>query len=438
MRNGKNSALWPGTVVKILVPAVAIFAVLFIFGLRSKRPAARVALYQEFAAYIDARAFPETSVAVSEPMARYFQDHVVVDLPKQADAFGILSMLQATSPEYVIAWNGIVWDGVRANPWFLEHYRAVLEKVVPYDTATPLELFRYVPAPFDDGEFFPIWRTFSVSQDEAALELRALQLSHSQLEPGRTLYMTLIWGGDFFSIPDLDRWLVQLVAVNDERVWASVDFRLRAGWPAALMRVGEDVLSRHILMVPDALPPGAYHLNLALYLKNGKPVDVLDDASLPYVTLASLHRPPDVSLSPPSPDESVVWQLGEGITLVGYDMSPRVSPGEQLWVALYWYAKAEMLSDYKVFIHILDPSGQSWVQDDSRPLGWAYPTTQWTPGEYVRDVHILSLPVDLPRGNYTVAVGMYDAETSIRLPVWDDQGRLVPEERILLDSLRVR
>jgi hypothetical protein len=50
-------------------------------------------------------------------------------------------------------------------------------------------------------------------------------------------------------------------------------------------------------------------------------------------------------------------------------------------------------------------------------MNGTYPTTLWQPGEFVHDVYTLSLPPDLPAGDYVLEVGLYLADTGARLPV---------------------
>ena len=47
------------------------------------------------------------------------------------------------------------------------------------------------------------------------------------------------------------------------------------------------------------------------------------------------------------------------------------------------------------------------AQSDGVPAGWSRPTTGWTPGEYITDVHTLSIPPDAPEGDYTLSTGLY-------------------------------
>ena len=47
------------------------------------------------------------------------------------------------------------------------------------------------------------------------------------------------------------------------------------------------------------------------------------------------------------------------------------------------------------------------------------------------------LPADIPPGDYTIEIGMYDAATQERLPVFDENGARVAEDRVTLGTARV-
>jgi hypothetical protein len=75
------------------------------------------------------------------------------------------------------------------------------------------------------------------------------------------------------------------------------------------------------------------------------------------------------------------------------------------------------------------------AQADHRPLGSLYPTTLWPVGETIREMNEdLSLPVDLPPGDYELWVGLYLLETGERLPVQNDTSG---ENAVKLGALRV-
>jgi hypothetical protein len=108
--------------------------------------------------------------------------------------------------------------------------------------------------------------------------------------------------------------------------------------------------------------------------------------------------------------------------LLGYGLSPEVGQGgDELAVTLYWQALAEMPLDYTVFMHLIGPDGQLVAQDDNGPW-WevSIPTSTWQVGEKLRDRHMLTLPPDLPPGEYHLQIGLYYWQTLERLPVLEN------------------
>jgi hypothetical protein len=111
--------------------------------------------------------------------------------------------------------------------------------------------------------------------------------------------------------------------------------------------------------------------------------------------------------------------FGSQVALVGYAAQALTSKdkSQSVTLTLYWQALGEMDTDYTVFVHLVDGNGTVRGQHDSAPMNGAYPTTLWRPGEFVTDAHALTLPSDLPPGDYVLEVGLYQAETGQRLAV---------------------
>jgi uncharacterized membrane protein len=147
-----------------------------------------------------------------------------------------------------------------------------------------------------------------------------------------------------------------------------------------------------------------------------------------WVRLATFERQGRqlVEVTPPAdstqPDHPLRATLGEGMALLGYDLSPATARrGQTLTVTLQWQAGALMALDYTVFVHMVGADGGRVAQDDAQPW-WEVPlpTSSWQPGEVLRDRHVLSLPVDLPPGTYHLQVGAYYWQTGERLPTFVD------------------
>ena len=384
-------------------------------------------VYRDAVAWIEGYALPGERVAVPESVARYFSHLDAILLAEDADAFKLLETVQTERPDIVVAWRGVAWDGVRAQPWFREHYHP-LDAQIADTIGGSLWVFGYTPSHFDDGALLPVEQALGVP----GVDIKAVRISQPRLTPGEPLYVSLTWTGDLFALPDAHRLVLQLLAADQSHILAQIEQVMVDGLPVDLVRDGENVISRHVLAIPDDLPAGDYHLVLSIYRRNGEPV------MAEPLALAALFSPPAVTLATPTPDFESAWRFGDAIEFVGYDVAPWLTPGEPLRVTLYWFASDTVPGDYKVFIHLMDADGNLVAQDDARPLNWTYPTAQWQPGEYIRDEHVLALGDVLPRGDYTLFAGMYAAETSVRLGVTDAQGQPLPESAIELRVVKVR
>ena len=196
------------------------------------------------------------------------------------------------------------------------------------------------------------------------------------------------------------------------------------------------------LTIPPDTSPGRYRVEVGLY--DGDDVDagplpVLDAAANPVgysVVLDYLHV--NVA-SPPEPTQLVPeGNLGGLVRLVGYHppLPIQVMAGTTLPLTLTWESLAEMEADYTVFIHLVGGDVQPVAQVDSQPLGGTYPTRFWDPGERLADPHLLSVPLDVPSGEYELIVGMYLPSTGERLPLLNAEGEILGDS-ILLGQVTV-
>jgi len=152
---------------------------------------------------------------------------------------------------------------------------------------------------------------------------------------------------------------------------------------------------------------------------------------IPY---AWVHRP---GVEPIIPHRTDVW-LGESIRLVGYRLArDNVNPGDTLLLTLYWRAGGPIDQDYTVFVHLLGPDGRLVAQQDNPPVRSTRPTSGWGVNELIEDPYEIRLPADAPFGEYTLSVGMYDPVTLERLPTFDAAGEHLPEDRVVLATVRV-
>jgi len=137
------------------------------------------------------------------------------------------------------------------------------------------------------------------------------------------------------------------------------------------------------------------------------------------------------------------YTLGDHIQLIGYDLDrAEVMPGQALLLTLHWQTRAPLAQRYTVFAHVIggvNPVTQSpvWAQMDSEPAGGSRPTDTWQVNETMDDRYGLLIPPHTPPGEYLIEIGMYDPATLTRLPVFDEKGNRLPDERVILGTVRV-
>jgi hypothetical protein len=125
--------------------------------------------------------------------------------------------------------------------------------------------------------------------------------------------------------------------------------------------------------------------------------------------------------------------LGDVVRLVKVNTVESLRPGQTLPAEFVWLPLKRPDVDYHLFLQLLTVGGALVAQHDSLPGGGYTPTSAWSPGMEVSDRHGLSLPADLPPGDYRLIAGLYDPTSGQRLPV-DRGGDFVEIGRIALQS----
>jgi hypothetical protein len=188
-----------------------------------------------------------------------------------------------------------------------------------------------------------------------------------------------------------------LIAQDDE--WPRRGFA-----PTSLWQTGQVTDDRYSLRVPGEATPGRYRLVLGLYPRR----------DMRRVSWSGLGAGGDwlelghVKIPAPRPAEAPRRGplLGGIIRMV--DVA--VDRGEGLIVRPRWFVEAPPGHDYTVFVHVVDASGRPIAQGDAPPLGGAYPTSLWEPGELIDDEYAV------PGGSAgRVLIGLYRADTGERL-----------------------
>jgi hypothetical protein len=125
------------------------------------------------------------------------------------------------------------------------------------------------------------------------------------------------------------------------------------------------------------------------------------------------------------PRQSSGVRFGDHIKLDGFTLPmDRLAPGDILQLDLFWRTDAPLNDRYKVFVHVLDATGQIVAQTDREPGGGLNPTTNWKSNELVVDRYGVLIPEAATNGSYSIEIGLYDFN-NVRLKMTNGQDALV-------------
>ena len=237
-------------------------------------------------------------------------------------------------------------------------------------------------------------------------------VSTACLNPNRILEVDIGWGSTDVITQDFD---IELALVNENgQVIQHQSYSLSPDWPSSQWGANTIAWGYYpIRLIPEA-PGGSYQLTMTM-------LDVT--TKQPQSQALPIQR---VQV------ESATCGLalfGDEMRLLAYNFT---FENTEAVLTLQWQSQRQMATDYKIFVHIFDPvTGIPVAQNDNRPLQGTYSTTLWDAGERIKE-HIPVSLAGVPAGNYGLAVGVYDAMTGQRLPVFDGEGQLEPDGRFIL------
>lgn len=280
---------------------------------------------------------------------------------------------------------------------------------------------------------------------DSTLRLIGFDALDSDYKPGGYLDITLYWQALRPLAKDYTVFLHLLdptftkAAGNDNKLgYANAPIYPAKQWPA-----GEIVRQSYVLKLPDTQKQGVpFHLIVGVYdaEKNlpvtASTVEVLNGTSAIISGLAVLP-PMGVSLTAPARLLNVVVGDELRVTASLLPAESSIDPAiNTLLVGLDWQVLTQPRHRYHLFLHLLDSSEQLVTQFDGPPQA-TFPTDTWPPNSYWRGGYTLSLPPDLPAGEYQLVAGVYNVGDLQRLPLGGDPQLLLPDNRFLLSVVRI-
>ena len=258
------------------------------------------------------------------------------------------------------------------------------------------------------------------------------------LTPGEALNISLSWVA--LRRPTQD-YRVQLQVIEpgaDEPFLVQTFAIWPRRYPPTHWQPLEAVTTLHGLQIPiDARADSSLELHVRVLPapENGDgPVAVTAGSShlgeLAPDTRVHVFEPPAVAINANA-------HFGEDIRLLGYDVDTEMAyPGGAVYLTLVWQALATPDENYTVFNHLVGLDGESKGQFDSPPVGEAWLTQTWLPGEVIVEEREIPIESDAVPGPAQLIVGLYTAEDLKRLPVTVDR-RLQAGDQLVLHHLEI-
>lgn len=215
-------------------------------------------------------------------------------------------------------------------------------------------------------------------------------------------------------------WL--LAGVPDERIWFAVEDSADI---MALPRPPQHILDADADLPMDS--PQVWHIRAGA----GSGELALTGASAGYVSIFAqrLLEPAALTITgyqqlPEAP--RLLFRLGDDAALQGWQFrdSVQVSRCQTVTLETLWSVEARQTFDYSLTVTLADVSGVGAARSDGDPAG--LPMSQWQPGQLYLDRRGLTIPCDLPPGEYPLLVGLYDYRDDRSLPVTTADGASQP------------
>jgi len=264
---------------------------------------------------------------------------------------------------------------------------------------------------------------------DGQVELLGYGLSADEVRSGDTLGLTLFWR----ALRLMERDYGLLLELRDEagRTWMEARLPLpNESYPTSRWRSGEALCAAYDLLIEPAIPTGRYRLFVNLLDGDGRRLveEGFAIAELDIEGREHLFAVPEIRFP-------LQADIAHHAALLGYNLDRMsVEPGGTLRLTLYWQALARMETSYTVFTHLLDAESRVKGQKDSVPCSGTCPTTSWLEREVITDEYEIAVDPNAPAGEYQIEVGMYDPQSMSRLPAFNEVGRRLPDDRILLES----
>jgi len=292
------------------------------------------------------------------------------------------------------------------------------------------------PAALTAQQMDAIPHRLDVSFDGKA-RLLGYRVDTDTVRPGGQLAVTLYWRA---LEPMNENYAVFIHLVNSAGALSAQrdTFPGLGNFPTSHWKPGDTFADTYRVDIGEATyAPDETVLRVGLYRLGGPRLPVFSTDGQPMgdgVTLARVHILPRPGEFP----NALRVNFGNQMALLGYDLNTRaVRAGETISVTLYWQALAPMPVDYSVFMHLTSVDDDTIiVKNDGFPYTSPKRTRRWSPGQVMREVRALVVPLYAAPGLYEIDMGVFSEERGMLLPIVASDGHYLGDS-IKLIQVRV-
>ncbi len=342
-------------------------------------------------------------------------------------------------PVYLADFRREMWEGglFRLRPLTTDHRPPTNTQYAARSTQYAT-LWRVVP-PGDTS--IPDWLYPLNVMAGNQVELLGYGLDARTLRPGQTAHLILA-----MRAPVTPTHYLMPFALLGERAyrWTTDSRVLSITW-----QPGEVIVEQYDITIPFGTPPGRYPLRLGVAdLSAGRDLTLVDPLGLGNPKgLTALDigemtiEPAQGIVPPPQVLERAIANFDSRVALMGARIQdPSGLRTIEVW--LDWCVLQQTTTSYKVFVHLITPDNRLAAQGDYyTPMGGAFPSSLWIPrwieGQTFSDPYRLTIPADLPPGEYLIEVGLYGLTDLRRAPIFDRDGNLAGD-RVILSTVQIR
>ncbi|RLC79898.1 MAG: hypothetical protein DRJ03_22640 [Chloroflexi bacterium] len=246
-------------------------------------------------------------------------------------------------------------------------------------------------------------------------------------DQGLTLDVTLYWQPLAPIAEDYAMALQLASPVADDTTlrWNYNSWPGHGNYPTSAWQPGEVIEDAYRFRLPETeFSTQGWDLHLILYRgETGErlPVQVNGTDAGDRVLLTKLRIPGHPPSCPEAGRITSNARFGEATALTHAWVTPTRGRYE---VSLCWESLQPLSADYTVFVHLQDASGELIATGDGPPMGGAFSTSMWRPGDVILDVH--QLAIGKMETGQRIVVGLYNLADGSRLPAYVD-GESVPD-----------